>query len=72
MCLISIEVFLPDKYKTIKPAKFGGQAGGRKYLHNGILYKVRLFSFLLLLPPNLFPFSSPQIGKEFTAVTKPP
>lgn len=38
--LIISEVFLPDENKTIKPTKsIGGNAGGEKYLFNGILFK---------------------------------
>lgn len=38
--IIISEIFVPDKFKTIKPARaFGGIAGGQKYIHNGILFK---------------------------------
>lgn len=38
--IIISEVFLPDENKTIKPTKsIGGNAGGEKYLFNGILFK---------------------------------
>jgi len=38
--IIVSEVFLPYKYKTIKPvSELGGHAGGEKYIYNGILFK---------------------------------
>lgn len=38
--IIISEVFLPDEHKTIKPtSSVGGNAGGEKYLFNGILFK---------------------------------
>eukprot|EP01125_Pyxidicula_operculata_P004215 TRINITY_DN1624_c0_g1_i3.p1 TRINITY_DN1624_c0_g1~~TRINITY_DN1624_c0_g1_i3.p1 ORF type:complete len:788 (+),score=138.75 TRINITY_DN1624_c0_g1_i3:44-2407(+) len=37
--IIISEVFWENKYKTIKSVEFGGIAGGRKYIHNGILFK---------------------------------
>jgi hypothetical protein len=38
--IIISEVFLPEKYRTIKPLKnVGGKAGGEKFLYNGILFK---------------------------------
>lgn len=38
--IIISEVFLPDSEKTIKAVKsVGGNAGGEKYLFNGILFK---------------------------------
>jgi hypothetical protein len=39
--IIISEAFLPDQF-TIKPfSKIGGQAGGKKYLYNGILFKLQ-------------------------------
>jgi hypothetical protein len=38
--IIISEVFLPLKYRTIKPfMDIGGNAGGEKYIYNGILFK---------------------------------
>jgi hypothetical protein len=38
--IIISEVFLPYKFKTIKPvSELGGHAGGEKYIYNGILFK---------------------------------
>jgi ubiquitin-protein ligase len=39
--IIITEAFLPDEVKTIKPYSLGGVAGGRKYLYNGILFKLQ-------------------------------
>jgi len=38
--IIIAEVFLPRRYRTIKPfVNIGGNAGGEKYIYNGILFK---------------------------------
>jgi hypothetical protein len=38
--IIISEIFVPKKYKTIKPVTgLGGYAGGEKYIYNGILFK---------------------------------
>ena len=40
--IIMEEYFWPEEKKTIKPRRMGGIAGGEKFVHNGILYKIAL------------------------------
>jgi hypothetical protein len=38
--IIITEVFLKNKFRTIRPfAEVGGNAGGEKFIYNGILFK---------------------------------
>ncbi len=37
--IIISEMHLPDECKTIKPTSLGGVAGGKKFIHSGILFK---------------------------------
>ena len=38
--IIVRELHLPEEEKTIKPVDIGGVAGGRKFLHDGLLLKI--------------------------------
>lgn len=40
--IIISEFALDPKHMTIKPSNIGGQAGGRKYITQGILFKFAL------------------------------
>jgi hypothetical protein len=37
--IIISEVFVKNKFRTIKPFAVGGNAGGEKFIYNGILFK---------------------------------
>jgi hypothetical protein len=62
--IIITEQHLPDAEKTIHKFKIGGVAGGDKYLHKGILFKLTVDT---CFGPNRYLYGGRQEGYEFAA-----